>query len=50
MKTARLTLLTAALALAALPASARITRSRSTASSVTAAPGGKPSLLTPFTH
>ena len=41
-------LVTAALVLAALPASARITRSRSTASSTSAAPGGKPSLLTPF--
>ena len=41
-------LLAAALVLAALPATARITRSRSTASSTTAAPGGKPSFLTPF--
>ena len=41
-------LLAAALILLTLPASARITRSRSTASSTTAAPGGKPSLLTPF--
>ena len=46
MKTTRLVV--AALLLAALPASARITRSRSTASSTAGAPGGKPSLLTPF--
>ena len=47
MKATRVIVLTAGLVLAALPASARITRSRSSAST-TAAPGGKPSLLTPF--
>lgn len=41
-------LLAVILAFTTLPASARITRSRSSAASTTAAPGGKPSLLTPF--
>lgn len=41
-------LIVALLSATALPASARITRSRSTTSSATAAPGGRPSLLAPF--
>ncbi len=54
MKTTRLirirgaALLAAGLVLAAQPASARITRSRSSASFTAPVPGSKPSLLTPF--